>query len=34
MQILRDNQWRVVQVPRGMGVADAWAALEQTGAPL
>ena len=34
MQILRDSQWRVVQVPRGMGVAEAWAALEQTGAPL
>ena len=30
VQILRDNQWRVVEVPRGMGVADAWAALEQS----
>ncbi len=28
-QILRDNAWRVVDVPRGMGVADAWAALNQ-----
>ena len=27
-QILRDNQWRVIDVPRG-GVADAWSALEQ-----
>jgi uncharacterized protein (DUF58 family) len=27
-RILRENQWRVVEVPRGMGVADAWAALE------
>jgi uncharacterized protein (DUF58 family) len=30
-QILRDNQWRVVVVPRGMGVAEAWALLEQLG---
>jgi uncharacterized protein (DUF58 family) len=30
-QILRDNQWRVVEVPRGMGVAEAWALLEQLG---
>ena len=29
MQILRDNQWRVVEVPRGMGVSEAWTALEQ-----
>jgi hypothetical protein len=28
-QILRDNQWRVIDVTRGMGVADAWSALEQ-----
>jgi uncharacterized protein (DUF58 family) len=28
--ILRDNQWRVVEVPRGMGVAAAWSALEHT----
>ena len=28
-EILRDNQWRVIEVPRGMGVAEAWAALEQ-----
>jgi uncharacterized protein (DUF58 family) len=28
-QILRDNQWRVIDVPHGMGVADAWSALEQ-----
>jgi uncharacterized protein (DUF58 family) len=29
LQILRDNQWRVIEVPRGMSVTDAWAALEQ-----
>ena len=29
LQILRDHQWRVVEVPRGMGVTDAWSALEQ-----
>lgn len=28
-QILRDSQWRVIDVQRGMGVADAWSALEQ-----
>ena len=27
-RILRENQWRVVDVPRGMGVAEAWATLE------
>ena len=32
MQILQENQWRVVRAPRGMGVAQAWAALEQQGA--
>jgi uncharacterized protein (DUF58 family) len=32
IQMLRDNQWRVVEVSRGMGVADAWALLEQLGA--
>jgi uncharacterized protein (DUF58 family) len=32
VQILRDNQWRVVRAPRGMGVAEAWSALEQMGA--
>jgi len=31
-EILRDNQWRVVQVSRGTGVAEAWASLEQLGA--
>ncbi|HEX8509041.1 MAG TPA: DUF58 domain-containing protein, partial [Propionibacteriaceae bacterium] len=31
-EILRDNQWRVVRVPRGMGVAEAWTSLEQLGA--
>ena len=31
-QILRDNQWRVIEVTRGMGVAEAWALLEQLGA--
>ena len=30
-RILRDNQWRVVDVPRGMSVPDAWAALENVG---
>ena len=29
-RILRENQWRVVHVPRGMGVAQAWAALDHT----
>ncbi len=28
-QILRDHQWRVVDVPRGMEVAEAWSALER-----
>ncbi len=28
-RILRDNQWRVVDVPRGMEVTDAWSALER-----
>lgn len=31
IQILRDNQWRVVEVRRGMNVAEAWAGLEQIG---
>src|SRR5215216_4834651 len=30
-QILRDNQWRVIEVSRGTGVAEAWALLEQLG---
>ena len=29
VQILQDNQWRVVVVPSGMGVAGAWAGLER-----
>jgi uncharacterized protein (DUF58 family) len=29
LQILRDHQWRVVEVSQGMGVADAWSALTQ-----
>ncbi len=29
IRILRDNQWRVVEVPRGMSVVDAWTALER-----
>jgi uncharacterized protein (DUF58 family) len=29
--ILRENQWRVVEVPFGMGVAEAWSALETLG---
>ena len=32
MSILRDNQWRVVEVRRGMGVAEAWSLLDQLGA--
>lgn len=32
IQILRDNQWRVVEVRREMSVADAWSALEQLSA--
>lgn len=32
VRILRENQWRVVEVPRGMTVADAWSALEQLNA--
>lgn len=31
-QILRDNQWRVIEVPRGMTVTEAWAGLEQLAA--
>jgi uncharacterized protein (DUF58 family) len=31
VRILRDNQWKVVDVPRGMSVPDAWVALEQLG---
>jgi uncharacterized protein (DUF58 family) len=30
-RILRDNQWKVVEVTRGMSVPDAWAALEHLG---
>jgi uncharacterized protein (DUF58 family) len=32
VQILRDNQWRVVVAPRGMSVVEAWATVEQQGA--
>lgn len=32
VRILRDNQWRVIEVPRGMSVADAWSSLEQLNA--
>jgi hypothetical protein len=28
-QILRDNQWWVIEVSRGTSVAEAWSALEQ-----
>ena len=28
-QILRDNQWWVIEVSRGTSVAGAWSALEQ-----
>ena len=31
VRILRDNQWKVVDVRRGMSVPDAWAALEHLG---
>ena len=31
VELLRDNQWRVVEVSRGMGVAEAWSALDQLG---
>jgi uncharacterized protein (DUF58 family) len=31
VQILKDNQWRVIRVTRGMSVAEAWASLEQLG---
>ncbi len=34
MQILRDNQWRVIEVPRGLGVAEAWSSLETLGTPV
>lgn len=30
-QVLRDNQWRVITVRRGMGVEQAWSALDQLG---
>jgi hypothetical protein len=30
-RVLRDNQWKVVEVTRGMSVPDAWAALEHLG---
>src|SRR5215213_8310860 len=30
-QILRDNQWRVTEVRRGTGVAEAWSLLDQLG---
>lgn len=32
IRLLQDNQWRVVEVSRGMSVADAWSALEQLNA--
>jgi uncharacterized protein (DUF58 family) len=31
VQMLRDNQWRVVEVSRGMSVIDAWSMLQQLG---
>ncbi len=31
VDILRDHQWRVVRVPRGMTVAQAWSTLDQIG---
>lgn len=33
LQILRDNQWRVLEVKRGTSVAEAWAGLEQLAVP-
>jgi hypothetical protein len=30
-QILRDNQWRVIEVRKGTSVAETWAGLEQLG---
>ncbi len=32
LRILRENQWRVVEVPSGMSVANAWSTLEQLNA--
>lgn len=32
LRILRENQWRVVEVPSGMTVTDAWSTLEQLSA--
>ncbi len=34
VQILRDDQWRVVEVSRGLSVADAWAGLERSQVPV
>jgi uncharacterized protein (DUF58 family) len=31
VELLRDNQWRVIEVSRGLSVAEAWSALEQLG---
>jgi uncharacterized protein (DUF58 family) len=31
IELLRDNQWRVVEVTRGMGVAETWTALDRLG---
>jgi hypothetical protein len=31
VRLLRENQWRVVEVAAGRGVADAWGELEQLG---
>jgi len=31
-RILRENQWRVIDASRGMGVAEAWSSLEQLSA--
>jgi len=30
-ELLRDNQWRVIEVTRGMGVPETWAALDRLG---
>ena len=32
-ELLRENQWRVIEVTRGMGVPETWAALDRLGTP-
>jgi uncharacterized protein (DUF58 family) len=33
VELLRENQWRVIEVTRGMGVPETWAALDRLGTP-